>query len=359
MCDSVRKQSQIKNKNDKLAVAKSIANNEDPISVINNKSTVTRQGEQSAFMGQSLFSQHQSVHSTNIKKDEENLFSDCTDIEISDTENDYYGKEEDPNKKKNLYEINYLEDIGLLKEIKKLRIYQKHSWTNTQKKKFKKMSIVDKPEMDLLNTPILKNHEKFNVDIPKQHEECRKMHMDMIYEKINKRKEYIQNLGVDTAPYSFKILDDTDPNDKNKNLINPQIIGPGHEFGICQELKRNLSSKHSEMNLEGFDLSIEPERDPSYYHYKRWLWIMFPWICMSTDENLCFSEVIAKCYSSATKYMSVKEEKDYTQAALKIAFSVKLNFQNSVPDNKMATPSQSMIFTKNKQFAIRDKGFKR
>ena len=51
---------------------------------------------------------------------------------------------------------------------------------------------------------------------------------------------------------------------------------------------------------------------------------MFPWVCMSTDEKCSFSDVIAKCYSSATKYMSVKEEKDFTQAALKIAFSVKI-----------------------------------
>lgn len=38
---------------------------------------------------------------------------------------------------------------------------------------------------------------------------------------------------------------------------------------------------------------------------------MFPWTCMSIKEELNFSEVIAKCYSSATKYMRIEEENDF------------------------------------------------
>ena len=53
------------------------------------------------------------------------------------------------------------------------------------------------------------------------------------------------------------------------------------------------------------------EREPLYYYYKRWLWIMFPWVCLSTGNF--FSERMEDCYSSATKYMSVKDERQFTQ----------------------------------------------
>jgi len=28
-----------------------------------------------------------------------------------------------------------------------------------------------------------------------------------------------------------------------------------------------------------------PEHQPSYYYYKRWLWMQFPWSCMSLENQ--------------------------------------------------------------------------
>lgn len=49
---------------------------------------------------------------------------------------------------------------------------------------------------------------------------------------------------------------------------------------------------------------------------------MFPWVCLSYKNN--YSQIISECYSSATKYMSVQEERSKTMQALKIAIEARL-----------------------------------
>jgi hypothetical protein len=49
---------------------------------------------------------------------------------------------------------------------------------------------------------------------------------------------------------------------------------------------------------------------------------MFPWVCLSSSRN--YSKIISECYSSATKYMSVTEEKSITMEALKIVIEARL-----------------------------------
>ena len=56
---------------------------------------------------------------------------------------------------------------------------------------------------------------------------------------------------------------------------------------------------------------VPSDRKTLFYYYKRWIWIMFPWVCISV--NLNFSQIIEACYKSATEYMSVKAEHEYTQ----------------------------------------------
>mmetsp|Transcript_37966 Transcript_37966/g.33998 ORF Transcript_37966/g.33998 Transcript_37966/m.33998 type:complete len:171 (+) Transcript_37966:871-1383(+) len=67
------------------------------------------------------------------------------------------------------------------------------------------------------------------------------------------------------------------------------------------------------------------EIDPTFYYYKRWLWLMFPWICLSFKNN--YSKIITECFSSATKYMTVEDERKKTKQALKIALEAKLKKQ--------------------------------
>lgn len=46
----------------------------------------------------------------------------------------------------------------------------------------------------------------------------------------------------------------------------------------------------------------------------------FPWICLSKEN---YSEVIQKCFSSATEYMNVEEEREIRRIALRIVISAK------------------------------------
>ena len=71
------------------------------------------------------------------------------------------------------------------------------------------------------------------------------------------------------------------------------------------------------------DISGE-EEEGRYYYYKRWLWMIFPWACLSSDLKCTYSDQILKCFSSATRYMGVLQEEKYTQRALSIALEAKL-----------------------------------
>ena len=254
-----------------------------------------------------IISKHTKSNTHDLKgetNDEYDMFSEDSEVEISSHSEDPSDAEDKERKIKYPGEINYLEDIGLLKEIRRLSIFQRAK--------------------NKINKAILQEHESFNVDIPSQADEFRKVHMDMIYEKINKRKEYIQNLGVDNLPYSFKRKEDEFGHHSHGKSKPPlKLTAPG-DIALnsnSNKLRKGGNIKQGAAYYDTLDLGIEPEKETSYYHYKRWIWIIFPWICMSTDPKCSFSEVIAKCYSSATKYMSVKEEREFTTAALKIAFS--------------------------------------
>lgn len=68
--------------------------------------------------------------------------------------------------------------------------------------------------------------------------------------------------------------------------------------------------------MNNIDLHIEAMRKPTFYYYKRWLWVMFPWACIQTHKTFNFSNMIAKCYSSNIRYLSVKEDKLLTDCKL-------------------------------------------
>ena len=42
--------------------------------------------------------------------------------------------------------------------------------------------------------------------------------------------------------------------------------------------------------------------------------MIFPWVCISQDESCHYSVQMEKCFTSATKYMSVISEKQFTQS---------------------------------------------
>lgn len=60
-----------------------------------------------------------------------------------------------------------------------------------------------------------------------------------------------------------------------------------------------------------------------FYHYKRWIWVMFPWACMCSKDSVPFSYLMSRCFESATRYMSVDEEEQLARDAMDIAFAYK------------------------------------
>lgn len=61
--------------------------------------------------------------------------------------------------------------------------------------------------------------------------------------------------------------------------------------------------------IHDIDLNIDEEIPPTFYYYKRWLWMTFPWACLQTDQRFSFSNLINQCYSSNLRYLSVKEDR--------------------------------------------------
>lgn len=73
--------------------------------------------------------------------------------------------------------------------------------------------------------------------------------------------------------------------------------------------------------IHEIDLNIEDEIPPSFYYYKRWLWMTFPWACLQTDLRFSFSNLINQCYSSNLRYLSVTEDKLLTSRKLYFFFN--------------------------------------
>lgn len=71
-----------------------------------------------------------------------------------------------------------------------------------------------------------------------------------------------------------------------------------------------IKEKEDLMNkIDEIDLIIQKEIEPTYYYYKRWLWMTFPWACLQQDQRFSFSKLINQCYSSNLKYLSFEEDK--------------------------------------------------
>ena len=69
--------------------------------------------------------------------------------------------------------------------------------------------------------------------------------------------------------------------------------------------------------IDDIELKIKDHPEPSYYYYKRWLWMIFPWACLQTDRKFNFSNLINQCYSSNMGYLSFDEDKLLTSRKIK------------------------------------------
>lgn len=188
--------------------------------------------------------------------------------------------------------VNYLEDIGLLKELKRLGLYQK----------------------DQGYSDILKGYEQYSVDVPYGYQLYMKTFKEMIVH--NKERTQIK-VEEDNLEYMFNIY-----NEEKKTQHN--IFQENNEGGTNDEAKDDPSKQGHEHLGNDLNLAINPKKERSFYYYKRWIWLIFPWACISADNGYKYSNVIKKCYSNEHKCIRVKDEEKRTRKALAISVDAKL-----------------------------------
>lgn len=159
---------------------------------------------------------------------------------------------------------------------------------------------------------VLSGHERYNVDVPSGKSKFLKHFFDLIDEK--KTKKALNDYQDNEEP-EFEIATKKEDDEVFDNKKMEQFKENAKDKVVTKDL--------TQKRIEEIDLTIEPARKPSFYYYKRWLWMMFPWVCMSVNKKQTFSELINKCYSSNIRYLSVEEENLFTKHAIKIVIEAK------------------------------------
>lgn len=107
--------------------------------------------------------------------------------------------------------------------------------------------------------------------------------------------------------------------------------------------------------IKKIDLTLKENKQKNFYHYRRWLWIMFPWCCMHA-QYANFSSLIDHCFRDSTQYMSVEEEHFLHLATLNIVYGFKSKAKNLLK-NKLDDPTFQLGKSTNYQnFRSRVKG---
>lgn len=236
---------------------------------------------------------------------------------------------------------NHLESIGLLREVKHMKMYDKTG-----------------------KCEILKGYEKSNVDIPAGLENYLKEFDEIIRQEDERRRLYptwssesgtrdSQNLpGGDTyattlkktgSILSFKSF--SRAGTESNLLTRQQIVSQtdAANFGDMKGYRDNDAKCETDDPRRGaattmvdydlfdeFKQNIKLDSDDDngghrhFYFYKRWIWIMFPWACMSIDPKSIFSDQIHRCFSSDLHYIKVVDELEITHKAQLIAMEAKL-----------------------------------
>ncbi|CAK69854.1 unnamed protein product (macronuclear) [Paramecium tetraurelia] len=200
-------------------------------------------------------------------------------------------------------------DIGLLQEILKLDLYFNKDPELKQFDPAKHLKRVAKA----IKTPALTKMESQNVEIQQNRYEVRNHYLKQMIKSSETEpdeQETIQTLDIDEYKY------------------------------LMQKILQKLLTDKREL-LSGEE-EITGDRVSSDYYYKRWIWIQFPWACLSISKKCDYSKTIKHCFSSATDYMSVEEEHAYTNSALKIAIEAKLK-KKLMYDTEPEEQQQSII----------------
>lgn len=215
--------------------------------------------------------------------------------------------------------VNFLEDIGLLKELKRLNLYQKDIYVPESRN----LKDVKPRLMNYLTdekSKILKGYENFSVDVPAGYE----LFINTFKQMIEADKTKTQILKeVDDSEFLFKVY-----NEEKKQLLNifQEKSNPtGEKYSPTSESNEGKFAPLKLFDLgKDLNLAIQPKKKATYYYYKRWLWLIFPWACLSAEEELKYSYVMKKCYSDETKGMRLRDEERLTKKALDISVQAKM-----------------------------------
>jgi hypothetical protein len=88
---------------------------------------------------------------------------------------------------------------------------------------------------------------------------------------------------------------------------------------------------------------------PSYFHYKRWIWVIFPWASMCVKDGLPFSFLISRCFETATRYMSTEEEFQLSKDTLTTAAAFKRRINVLLYQSEQKTKMKKLKSLKDKQ----------
>ena len=221
-----------------------------------------------------------------------------------------------------------LSEIGLEKEIMNVGIYKK-------------------PDNKRIH-PILTELESSNMEKNSSHEEFRHYYIEKLGQKVTTEKDegevimIIENAKSKSEQISPDSSFDVAENQNTGHTLqelklkletnnlssinNIQMSQINNSVSMKEDLSKLNLNVHEEKQVDtiGVYTSSNENQPPTYYYYKRWLWMIFPWACISDSDQCNYSEKIMQCYSSATSYISVVAERKFTERALKIALDAKL-----------------------------------
>ena len=197
---------------------------------------------------------------------------------------------------------NFLEEIGLLQELKAV-------------------SMLDEP-----GQVQLKEHELLNIDIPLNKKKFKDYFDKILEERLSFKKRYNEK---DQQQPMFVV----EKAKINEGLQEPLLL-------FCNEDAQ--IDAYTKMILD-IDLSIEGEQPRKFYYYKRWVWMNFPWICLS-DEQVPYSQLIGFCYSDNNSLLDNQQEAIIYFKTL--TFIIKCKAEKDILGDKLV--NTSMVVSSNK-----------
>lgn len=207
--------------------------------------------------------------------------------------------------------INYLDEIGILEELKLLGLYG-------------------------ISQSILKEHETLNIEIPLNRDKF----IGYFEGKLNEKARLRTKGHKGTEVYEFDVENSQD------NII------ASNEMLLLQD-KDNQVDEYTQM-IMGIDLTIEPATNKLFYYYKRWVWMNFPLICLS-KEKTSFSDLMAYCYSDSKSSLDYEQDRSIYLNCLLIINQLKESKKAILKNKNVLNPMTRSTIMK-KSYKVKSSG---